>query len=96
MLDICTMMNHVCLGHRLYYPPGWIWICISILVSSPPTSVLLDVCSIDRLGYIQLTDRSKDVVKSGGEWISTIEIENLAMGHPEVAEAAVIAIPNTK
>ena len=54
------------------------------------------MCSIDRLGHVQLTDRSKDVVKSGGEWISTIEIENLAMGHPGVAEAAVIAIPNVK
>ena len=40
-----------------------------------------------------ITDRSKDVIKSGGEWISTIEIENLAVGHPAVAEAAVIGVP---
>ncbi|KAG1667962.1 hypothetical protein FOA52_008334 [Chlamydomonas sp. UWO 241] len=55
-----------------------------------------DVASIDALGHMAITDRSKDVVKSGGEWISTIDIENLAMGHPLVAEAAVIAIPNKK
>jgi len=51
-----------------------------------------DVASIDKLGHMQITDRSKDVIKSGGEWISSIEIENLAMGHPHVAEAAVVAI----
>eukprot|EP00200_Dunaliella_tertiolecta_P004724 CAMPEP_0202360492 /NCGR_PEP_ID=MMETSP1126-20121109/13416_1 /ASSEMBLY_ACC=CAM_ASM_000457 /TAXON_ID=3047 /ORGANISM="Dunaliella tertiolecta, Strain CCMP1320" /LENGTH=572 /DNA_ID=CAMNT_0048954221 /DNA_START=64 /DNA_END=1782 /DNA_ORIENTATION=+ len=55
-----------------------------------------DVASIDELGYMAITDRSKDVVKSGGEWISSIEIENLAMGHPAVAEAAVVAVPNEK
>mmetsp|Transcript_16399 Transcript_16399/g.48865 ORF Transcript_16399/g.48865 Transcript_16399/m.48865 type:complete len:344 (+) Transcript_16399:830-1861(+) len=55
-----------------------------------------DVASIDALGHMLIADRSKDVVKSGGEWISTIEIENLAMGHPLVAEAAVIAIPSAK
>ena len=41
---------------------------------------------------MQITDRSKDVIKSGGEWISSIELENLAVGHPEVAEAAVIGV----
>jgi fatty-acyl-CoA synthase len=51
-----------------------------------------DVATIDAEGFMQITDRSKDVIKSGGEWISTIEIENLAMGHPGVAEAAVIGI----
>jgi acyl-CoA synthetase (AMP-forming)/AMP-acid ligase II len=51
-----------------------------------------DVGTIDPDGYVQLTDRLKDVIKSGGEWISSIEIENLAMSHPEVFEAAVIAI----
>ena len=51
-----------------------------------------DVASIDPDGYVQLTDRLKDVIKSGGEWISSIEIENLAMSHPDVFEAAVIAI----
>jgi fatty-acyl-CoA synthase len=45
---------------------------------------------------MQITDRSKDVIKSGGEWISSIEIENLAMGHPAVAEAAVIGIAHPK
>jgi acyl-CoA synthetase (AMP-forming)/AMP-acid ligase II len=51
-----------------------------------------DVGTIDPDGYVQLTDRLKDVIKSGGEWISSIEIENLAMSHPDVFEAAVIAI----
>ena len=51
-----------------------------------------DVASIDPDGYVQLTDRLKDVIKSGGEWISSIEIENLAMAHPDVFEAAVIAV----
>jgi len=45
---------------------------------------------------MQITDRSKDVIKSGGEWISSIELENLAAGHPAVAEAAVIGLPNLK
>jgi acyl-CoA synthetase (AMP-forming)/AMP-acid ligase II len=47
-----------------------------------------DVASIDGLGYMRISDRSKDVIKSGGEWISSIEIENLAMGHPKVCCAA--------
>ncbi len=51
-----------------------------------------DVASIDPDGYVQLTDRLKDVIKSGGEWISSIDIENLAVGHPDVHEAAVIAV----
>lgn len=53
-----------------------------------------DVATISPDGYVQLTDRLKDVIKSGGEWISSIEIENLAVSHPEVFEAAVIAIPH--
>jgi acyl-CoA synthetase (AMP-forming)/AMP-acid ligase II len=53
-----------------------------------------DVATINPDGYVQLTDRLKDVIKSGGEWISSIEIENLAVSHPEVFEAAVIAIPH--
>ena len=53
-----------------------------------------DVATIDPDGYVQLTDRLKDVIKSGGEWISSIEIENLAVSHPDVFEAAVIAIPH--
>lgn len=55
-----------------------------------------DVATIDADGYLQITDRSKDVIKSGGEWISSIELENLAVGHPAVAEAAVIGVPHPK
>ncbi|HWC62667.1 MAG TPA: long-chain-fatty-acid--CoA ligase [Rhizomicrobium sp.] len=55
-----------------------------------------DVATIDADGYMQITDRSKDVIKSGGEWISTIEIENLAVSHPAVAEAGVIGLPHPK
>ncbi len=55
-----------------------------------------DVARIDADGYLTITDRSKDVIKSGGEWISSIDIENLAMAHPAVAEAAVIAVPHPK
>jgi fatty-acyl-CoA synthase len=51
-----------------------------------------DVATIDPDGYLQITDRSKDVIKSGGEWISSIELENTAMGHPAVQEAAVIGV----
>ena len=53
-----------------------------------------DVASIDPDGYVQLTDRRKDIIKSGGEWISSIELENAAMAHNDVAEAAVIATPH--
>jgi fatty-acyl-CoA synthase len=55
-----------------------------------------DVAHIDENGYMQITDRSKDVIKSGGEWISSIDLENLAVGHPDVAEAAVIGLPHPK
>jgi fatty-acyl-CoA synthase len=55
-----------------------------------------DVATIDAEGFMQITDRSKDVIKSGGEWISTITIENIAVGHPAVAEAAVIGVRHTK
>lgn len=55
-----------------------------------------DVATIDEQGYMQITDRAKDVIKSGGEWISSIEIENLAVGHPKVAEAAVIGVAHPK
>ncbi len=55
-----------------------------------------DVSSIDSDGYIRITDRSKDVIKSGGEWISSIDLENAAVGHPSVAEAAVIGIAHEK
>ena len=55
-----------------------------------------DVGTIDQEGYLRITDRSKDVIKSGGEWISSIDLENLAVGHPDVAEAAVIGIAHPK
>jgi fatty-acyl-CoA synthase len=55
-----------------------------------------DVATVDQYGYMQITDRSKDVIKSGGEWISSIDIENIAVGHPKVAEAAVIGIRHPK
>lgn len=55
-----------------------------------------DVATIDADGYMQITDRSKDVIKSGGEWISSIDVENQAVGCPGIAEAAVIAVPHPK
>ena len=55
-----------------------------------------DVATIDPEGYIRLVDRTKDLVKSGGEWISSMELENAIMGHPEVIEAAVIGVPHSK
>jgi acyl-CoA synthetase (AMP-forming)/AMP-acid ligase II len=51
-----------------------------------------DVATLDADGFVQITDRSKDVIKSGGEWISSIDLENIAMGHPAVQEAAVIGV----
>jgi len=55
-----------------------------------------DVATIDPNGYMAITDRTKDVIKSGGEWISSIDVENTAMGHDAVAEAAVIGVPHPK
>jgi fatty-acyl-CoA synthase len=55
-----------------------------------------DVAAIDADGFLQITDRSKDVIKSGGEWISSIDVENIAMAHPTVAMAACIAVPHPK
>ncbi len=55
-----------------------------------------DVAAIDADGFLQITDRSKDVIKSGGEWISSIDVENIAMSHPAVAMAACIAVPHPK
>ena len=55
-----------------------------------------DVVTIDPDGWVRIVDRTKDVIKSGGEWISSIELENAAVGHPEVQEAAAIAIPHPK
>jgi fatty-acyl-CoA synthase len=55
-----------------------------------------DVATVDVHGYVRIVDRTKDLIKSGGEWISSVDMENLLMGHPAVAEAAVIAIPDAK
>ena len=55
-----------------------------------------DIATLDPRGFVQITDRAKDVIKSGGEWISSIEIENIVAGHPKVACAAVIAMPHPK
>jgi len=55
-----------------------------------------DVVTIDPEGYIQITDRTKDLIKSGGEWISSVDMESLLMAHPKVLEAAVIAVPHPK
>jgi fatty-acyl-CoA synthase len=55
-----------------------------------------DVATMDELGFIRITDRTKDLIKSGGEWISSVDLENALMAHPAIAEAAVIAIPDEK
>jgi fatty-acyl-CoA synthase len=55
-----------------------------------------DIAAIDERGFVQITDRAKDVIKSGGEWISSVELENEVMAHPEVIEAAVIAKPDER
>jgi len=55
-----------------------------------------DIASVDSKGYMQITDRAKDVIKSGGEWISSVELENELMAHPDVVEAAVIAKPDPR
>jgi len=55
-----------------------------------------DVATIDAEGYMQITDRTKDLIKSGGEWVSSVDVENLIMSHPKVLEAAVIAVPHPK
>lgn len=55
-----------------------------------------DVATIDDEGFMQIVDRTKDVIKSGGEWISSIELENVAVGHPDVQEACVVGVPHPK
>ena len=55
-----------------------------------------DIAKIDPEGYVQIVDRSKDLIKSGGEWISSVDLENTIMAHPDVVEAAVVAIPDPK
>ena len=90
--DGCTQGNLVFRGH---------WIASGYFRAAPdaerenwfPTG---DVGVIDADGFITLTDRTKDLIKSGGEWISSIAIENIAVAHPDVAEAAAIAVPHEK
>jgi 3-(methylthio)propionyl---CoA ligase len=81
------------------------WIVAGYYNDEPATKAALDsegwfktgdVVVIDPEGYIQIVDRSKDVIKSGGEWISSIDVENAMMAHPDVAEAAVIGLPHPK
>ncbi len=55
-----------------------------------------DVASVDASGFVRITDRTKDLIKSGGEWISSVDLENALMAHPSIAEAAVVAIPDIK
>jgi len=55
-----------------------------------------DIASIDRNGYVQITDRAKDVIKSGGEWVSSVDLENCACGHPDVLMAAAIGVPHPR
>ena len=55
-----------------------------------------DVASISKDGFLSITDRAKDLIKSGGEWISSIDVENLALAHPDIANCAVIAVPHPK
>src|SRR3546814_1550057 len=70
------------------------------MIRRPPRSTRTDTLfpyttlfrSLDGDGFLQITDRSKDVIKSGGEWISSIELENIAMAHPAIAEVAVIGV----
>jgi fatty-acyl-CoA synthase len=72
-------------------------------VGSPPDKFAADgwlrtgdVATMDELGFVRITDRTKDLIKSGGEWISSVDLENALMAHPVVAEAAVIAVPDEK
>jgi fatty-acyl-CoA synthase len=55
-----------------------------------------DVGNVDEKGFVQITDRSKDVIKSGGEWISSIDLETALVGHPDVVEAAVVGVPDER
>ena len=79
------------------------WICSGYLNISNSETHLADgwfmtgdVATIDEDGYMQITDRAKDVIKSGGEWISTIEVENIAVSHSKILEAAVIGVLHKK
>lgn len=83
-------------GHMMFRGP---WIASGYYRMEPNEDEWLatgDVGVIDKDGFVTLTDRSKDLIKSGGEWISSIAIENIAIAHPDVAEAAAIAVPHEK
>jgi len=79
------------------------WICSDYYALDEPSAAHVDgwfdtgdVAMIDPDGYVKITDRTKDVIKSGGEWISSIDLENVAMSHPAVREAAVVGMPHPK
>jgi fatty-acyl-CoA synthase len=79
------------------------WVCSSYFRGDQSTALDADgwfdtgdMATIDRRGMLTITDRVKDVIKSGGEWISSIDVENAAMAHPDVREAAVIGIADEK
>ena len=79
------------------------WVCSTYYRGAPDEALdgegwftTGDVASIDADGYMEITDRSKDVIKSGGEWISSIQLENIAVSHPDVAEAAIVAATHPK
>jgi fatty-acyl-CoA synthase len=79
------------------------WVCSAYFGQEPGSALDAegwfstgDVASIDPDGYMEITDRSKDVIKSGGEWISSIQLENIAVSHPDVAEAAIVAAKHPK
>jgi fatty-acyl-CoA synthase len=83
-------------GHMMFRGP---WIASGYYRMAPIEGGWLasgDVGVVDKDGFITLTDRAKDLIKSGGEWISSIAIENIAVAHPDVAEAAAIAVPHDK
>ena len=67
-----------------------------IQASGRPSTSAGDIVTFDAEGYMRITDRSKDVIKSGGEWISSVELENALMGHPAVKEAAVVGVVDSQ
>jgi fatty-acyl-CoA synthase len=90
----------VCTGHLQVRGP---WVCSAYYGQAAGSALdgegwftTGDVASIDADGYMEITDRSKDVIKSGGEWISSIQLENIAVSHPDVAEAAIVAAKHPK
>ena len=79
------------------------WVCSAYCGDAPNSALDAegwfstgDIATIDPDGFMEITDRAKDVIKSGGEWISSVQLENIAVGHPDVAEAAIIAARHPK